>query len=390
MRSRALPSLSLVCMTLLGACDADVVIPSHDGGSTSTGSFVAAGGSTAIGSASGGAAEPVGSGGRSPAGGASTSGDGGGSSSTEITTSTGAGGEVPTGGTPLPGPITDVFDPAEVYLLGTVQPGSSGRDAMAHWSDPFTGAIGFIGSYSPETASLQTNGKLIYVRNGVVREFVCDQCPYVGSYPNGSDLNDVVYATPPCVSPAWLESLKVGPSGEWLHGCSVAFDDEWYDANGVLVYGDVDDKLVHLGYSNLALTESRVVDLASGTSEPIVGLPGTMVLAARALAPASFRVAVAGVDESEPPELWEIDATGLATLVGVYPTPPLGFTVHNYFPHQSHALEPSGALLQIGNGPGVFQDVIVRRELGASAVVVYDEDTNPTVQIHISRLVTGP
>ncbi len=388
MQRRFRTALSFLCVMALPACDAQVTIPSNDGGST--GIIGSDGGSTAV-PASGGAAT-TGAGGQSTSGtgGASTSGDGGFSSSTEVTTvSVGSGGEA-TGGTPQPGPITDVFDPNEVYLQGTVTPGSSGRDAIAHWSDPWTGAIGFIGSYSPNTARIQANGKIIYIRNGILHEFVCDQCPYVGLYPNGSDLNDLFPTVAPCPFPSWQEGLIVGPNGEWLHGCEFKFDWEWYDASGTLIYGDLDDPLVHLGYASLALTETRVVDLASGTSEPIVGLPAALVLAARAHAPDGFRVALAGVTESDPPELWEIDATGLATLAGVYPTLPAGFTVHNYFPHDSHALEPSGALLQIGSGPGVFQDVIVRRALGGSAVVVYDEETEPTVQIHVSRLITGP
>lgn len=61
-----------------------------------------------------------------------------------------------------------------------------------------------------------------------------------------------------------------------------------------------------------------------------------------------------------------------------------------FFPHQHHALEAMGALLQFGEGPMVFQDVIVRREIGESSVMVYDEANGPLVQSHISVLVTGP
>jgi hypothetical protein len=158
----------------------------------------------------------------------------------------------------------------------------------------------------------------------------------------------------------------------------------------VLVYGDEQDALVHLGYSNLALTESRIVDLANASSVAIVGLPSASLLAVRALAPDAFRVVVAAGQGPGGAELWQIDATGTATFVGSYPAVPAGYTVSEFFPHDYHALDATGALLQIGEGPMVFQDVIVRREIGGSSVVVYDEANDPVVQIHGARLVTGP
>jgi hypothetical protein len=164
---------------------------------------------------------------------------------------------------------------------------------------------------------------------------------------------------------------------------------QWYDANGVLVYGNPDDLLVHFGYANLALTEHSVVDLASASTLRIVGLPDTDVLAVRAVAPASFWVAVVGQGEGTA-ELWQVNASGAASLVGAYPALPPGIEVSPFFPHRSHALEATGALLHFGEGPAQLQDVIGRREVGGSSAVVYDEATGPIVQIHISSLVTGP
>ncbi|WP_437499187.1 hypothetical protein [Sorangium sp. So ce1099] len=396
----------------LGACGSEVLILDPGGGSTSSAqagsgggatpagtgggstSAGAGGGSTSAGVGGGAASAGVGGGPRSAsAGGGSTSaGAGGGSTSTDASSgSGGAGGAVSAGGGGGdPGNISDVFDPAEVYLLGTVQPGSSGRDAMAHWSDPNTAAVGFIGAYDRFSARLQDGGKLLYVLAGSVREFVCDACPYVGTYLNGSDANDLVLPTAPCVPNDWIEDIKVGPGGSWIHSCSGDWNKRWYDASGVMVYGDEQDMLVHLGYSNLALTQSRVVDLANASSAPIVGLPDAPLLAVRALAPDSFRVALSTDQGSGAAELWQIDATGTATLIGSYPPVPAGYTVQPFFPHRHHALEATGALLQFGEGPMVFQDVIVRREIGGSSAVVYDEANDPLVQIHISGLVTGP
>lgn len=375
----------------LGACGAEILIP--DPGADSTSDATAATSGAQAGS--GGGATSAGSGGGTTSagsgGGSTSAGAGGESTSTDASSgSGGVGGAVSGGGGGGPGNISDVFDPAEVYLLGTVQPGSSGRDAMAHWSDPNTAAVGFIGAYDRFSARLQDGGKLLYVLTGSVREFVCDACPYVGTYLNGSDGNDLVLPTAPCVPNDWIEDIKVGPGGSWVHSCSGDWNKHWYDANGVMVYGDEQDMLVHLGYSNLALTQTRVVNLVNASSVPIVGLPNAVVLAVRALAPDSFRVALAAGQGDGAAELWQIDATGTATLIGSYPPVPAGYTVQPFFPHQHHALEATGALLQFGEGPMVFQDVIVRREIGGSSVVVYDEANGPLVQIHISALVTGP
>lgn len=374
----------------LGACGPEVLIVDAGAGSTSGATAEASGaqagsGGGATSAGSGGGATSAGSG-----GGSTSAGAGGGSTSTNASSGSGGAGGVVSGSGGGPGNISDVFDPAEVYLLGTVQPGSSGRDAIAHWSDPNTAAVGFIGAYDEFSARLQDDGKLLYVLTGSVREFVCDACPYVGTYLNGSNANDLVLPTAPCVPNDWIDDIKVGPGGSWVHSCSGDWNKHWYDSNGVMVYSDEQDMLVHLGYSNLALTQSRVVDLANASSVPIVGLPNAPLLAVRALAPDSFRVALAAGQGDGAAELWQIDATGTATLIGSYPPVPTGYTVKPFFPHQHHALEATGALLEFGEGPMVFQDVIVRREIGGSSAVVYDEANGPLVQIHISVLVTGP
>ena len=71
---------------------------------------------------------------------------------------------------------------------------------------------------------------------------------------------------------------------------------------------------------------------------PIVGLPSAVLLAVRALAPDSFRVALAAGQGNGAAELWQIDAAGTATLVGSYPPVPAGYTVQPFFPNQHHAL----------------------------------------------------
>ena len=128
-----------------------------------------------------------------------------------------------------------------------------------------------------------------------------------------------------------------------------------------------------------------VIDLVSGRLNPIRGLPYGFIDAVRAEPSGKFVAAIrpdsGGMSES----LWEIDKSGAATLRGRY-SPPPSPTLHP-FPAQ---LEPGGALLQFGHGPGVFEDVIVRRTIDGRAEVVYSEAWGPLVKIHISGLITGP
>jgi len=305
----------------------------------------------------------------------------------------GGGGQVGSGGGEIGGDLpacsagpvqadSDVFDPTQVYLVGTRVEGACGMDAVAHWSSPNVHVGAFDCYFDDFSAKVRpSDGRLLYTIGfeGLLHEFRCDDCAASGGTPE----EDPVIPTTPC-SPEdnGILDFLVSPAGATVHKCwSDAFT--WYDASGKVIYIDKPgEELVHVGHGDLALTTSTIVRLSTGKATPIIGLPSHSFLTVRAREPGSFLVAIGATN----PELWEVGANGIARKRGEYPALPAGAQSVGY----SSRLEACGALLQFANGPMVFQDIIVRRELGGASAVVYDEATNPEVKIHISSLMTGP
>jgi hypothetical protein len=181
----------------------------------------------------------------------------------------------------------------------------------------------------------------------------------------------------------------VSPDGFVLFQC--VDSKSWRDNGGQHVYlgesGDASaDPLVHLGYGNLALTATRVIDLASGTGPTITGLPPATTHAVRAVSPDKFWLVRGGSDPLAL-ELWEIDRTGKAQRVGQYANP----TDDSAPVTPEGRLDKTGALLQLARRTGdPLEDVILRRDVAGKCETVYTESTKPLVRIHISGLVTGP
>ncbi|HTN88377.1 MAG TPA: hypothetical protein VL242_32070, partial [Sorangium sp.] len=110
----------------------------------------------------------------------------------------------------------------------------------------------------------------------------------------------------------------------------------------------------------------------------------------RARAPDSFLLVLESehpTDDGGSQELWEVDGDGAATRLGAFPPLPAGAMQVSAY---TSKLDGCGALLQFGGGPGVLEDVIVRRHIDGASEVVYTEARAPLVKIHVSALVTGP
>jgi hypothetical protein len=258
------------------------------------------------------------------------------------------------------------FDASEVYLIGMLNEPYCDTQAITHWSSPDAFVDGFSCDFDAERAQIRpSDGRLLYMNR-----------PEDGL--QGYDALEGDPATPPCI-----RRFLVSPTGAMLYTCS---DDPtiWYDESATIAYQSTspDDDLLHLGYGDLALTRRNVVHLSTRTVTPIEGLPTPAIFAARARAPGSFLLMVRGEDDNVQ-ELWEVGADGEAVMRGAYPALPSGVPSA---PLTSAKLEPCGALVQIVNS----QDVIVRREIGGASAIVYSEENNPTVKMHMSNLVTGP
>jgi hypothetical protein len=269
-----------------------------------------------------------------------------------------------------------VFDPGEVYLLGTTSEGACYRDAIAHWSDPEVAAAGFDCYADDRTAQIKPDGFLAYKNTfeDVLREFHCDDCPGFGRgkpYPSNVLDNDPKLATAPCDK---IDGFLIGVTGARLHSCNGA----WYDEAGkVLPFSQP----LAYGHRDKVLTASSVVDIRTGKLTPVTGMPANIV-ATRVATPSGFWVATSGSPE---PELWEVSEDGAAKKLLTYAPPPMGYKASF-----GARLDGKGNLFQMGQGPMVFEDTIVYRGRDGVSRVVYTEATNPFVKIHISSLTTGP
>jgi hypothetical protein len=286
-----------------------------------------------------------------------------------------------------------VLDPGDVYLAGTLSEGACYRSALAHWANPNVAAVAFDCYFNAQQAVIRpTDGRLLYVNTfeDLLREFHCDACPYAGTYPSWSLVPDVVVPTPCPVGGGRLGRFRVSADGTVLHACT-STNGLWRDARGDPVYDGTIDELVVVGAGGWLLTRTRVVSLDGGASASLAGLPPSPAgagpaawLSARWSGPGGFLVAAA---TAPVPSLWRVDLQGAAQRVGDYPPLPAGFDSRDH----TARLDSAGRLFTQGDDTsGTFIDVIIRREVGGTADVVYTERSNPLVKLHGSALVTGP
>ena len=136
----------------------------------------------------------------------------------------------------------DLFDPDQVYLVGTLIEGGCGRDAVAHWGSPDSAVVGFHCHVDERSARIRpTDGRLLYtnVFEDLLREFHEDDWPSPDSvYPDAPLDNDTVLPTPPCtdgLDP--LAGFLVSPTGTVLHRCR-SDAATWYDETGRVAYAE--------------------------------------------------------------------------------------------------------------------------------------------------------
>lgn len=284
--------------------------------------------------------------------------------------------------------MTDLFDPGEVYVTLTARRGVCGG-AIVHWNCPEVAVAGFPCDVNGNVANSEsqirpTEGRLLFRAAGALREFRCDACPYVAGtdWPADPLANDIVVPTGcvPSDAAAIAPRFLVAPSGLVLFEC----DGFWRDALGQIYPAN----LVHLGYGGVALTTTEFVDLSTGHSTPITGLPrGIAFSRIRAVFPDKFWV----VQSSSPsPEttLWQIDSTGVATTLGTYPQlPPYVAMVDG----REGALDKDGALYEFGTSqPPLRETLILRREVAGRSDVVYTGRSSFELNEGPAGLLTGP
>ena len=297
----------------------------------------------------------------------------------------------------------EIFDPEEAWLVGTTSQGSCFLDIVADPLSPDSGTVAFPCSRSQQ--ALTDDGRLLYLHQfrGAPRVFRCDgDCTLAPGevYPRDPrpELND-----PSMPHPCDDEEDIV----RWFHGvggvlyqCGIhRRTGLWLDAGAAPVLSlppgsdplarDVDGNTLYRERD----TSGRVfwLDADTGASVPVgADIEGFVMtaLAIRARPEGGFRIAM-----REPGSwatrvtLFTVDSDGVLTRVGDYPDPPE--PVLSRWP--GHVLDADGHLWHQGRVSfDNASDVVVRRTFGGEAEVVYTEESDPFVKLHVSDLVTAP
>jgi hypothetical protein len=283
-----------------------------------------------------------------------------------------------------------VFDPAEVYLFGTLREGSAGYDAVVHYRAPDMPAVGFHG-LAFGSAALGTDAELEYLlgRDATLRRFRCDRCPDFApgaDYPRDSAANDPTIATAcdASIPDRRPDAFLGGPDGDRIVRCGGT----WYDSTGEALAPDLAP--IRFGRGRRLLESPAeggytIFDLETHERTPVRGLHTCPRLAVRSDAVGFVLVMECPVGA----ERWSIAADGSTALLGTYPPLPVGYDSPSV-----SALAADGRLVQIVQGPreGFIDDAIVERTIGGPSEVAFSEecDPSPPVRPHASSLLTGP
>lgn len=286
------------------------------------------------------------------------------------------------------------LDPNEVYLLGTLRPGSSGWDALAHWSNPNRYTVGFSSEINDRSVQIW-KGQLVYrsfVERGL-RIFQPDLTSTLKAddldYPRDPERNDPILKTPPCsAEDDGPLTFLTSPDDRLIYQCP---DEAWYEDGEKVVDSmpAAEGRLLALGYDGVVLVDpiSRrfaVMSLADGQQHILdANFPETYRPIAYRTAKDGFHI-VAEREANDPtPELWLITPDGSASRVGSYPIPLDGI---NYQPYNA-VLSGKDELFEPGYDAS--NDLILLRDLSGTSKIVYTEATDPRVKIHISWIFSG-
>lgn len=278
------------------------------------------------------------------------------------------------------------FEPTEVYFWGNLNgPGCWG--AVAHPDDPITAHTGFECGTAGAKAMIRSDGTLLYLASGYVREFRCDICDWHGTagfYPENPQDNDPTVSTPSC--PGSVSNFLVGPEGDLIYSCAGV---TWHSAYRALGVESEIGAPLSLGYNGKLLTDAYVLDIRDGSSIPLVGVTSLFsTYAARAASEDSFWVAMPGETTDFgilAPQRWTVTAEGVATLDGMFP----GFV--SQFPDNPSFGRFDGDGNVYERRSGLANDFIIRRTLGGTTEIIYDTYNDTFVYIGVgASLFTGP
>jgi hypothetical protein len=293
------------------------------------------------------------------------------------------------------------FDPALVYLHGTLQEGVGTRDALVDPTAPNTPCVGLAatntaGGFRPDGSYVYLNtygdaDEILVMSGDVMPWNVGDQ---QWQYPEMPEENDGVI-THACSGDLGSQLMIDPTSGEVFYQCSGG---SWMRESGGTVDPGTGSAVLITNDGDL-LTRSGsdfAIRTLMGVETPIVfpTVPiGASLVAARNTNGGVWIV----LEDAGVVERFFVDASLNAVSDGTYPAFPAEFSGSG-----SQVLDGAGDLFSPGLDTGTgIPDAIARRSIGGASEIIYTELDAPTepwlsdpsvpwVKMHGSRLVTGP
>lgn len=286
-------------------------------------------------------------------------------------------------------PNEELFDPDHALLLGTVSPGSSGKDILCELVPDGTRSVG--GSWSttlPRTrlpiASIHpTTCRLQYVLSGALYEFRSDGAVEAG-YPADPVANDILLPSEPCST---VNRFVMHPiTGDVFYPCG----EHWRDVAGNTLHDCPTGELVSLDQDGAVYCGETLVS-PDGVEHAIAGVDPEALFVVRAKPGGGFWGVTSAAEFGEPYSRWSIDSAGTATLDGTYAPFPEGTSPYNADGPYNSGLERAGAFLRAASTGGGTSFVVVRLSADFSSAEVVLDEGNDICQINSSGgFITAP
>lgn len=305
-----------------------------------------------------------------------------------------------------------VYSSDEVLLWGTLSPAACYLDAIAPVLDPNAAATGIDCGGPP--ASWRRSQMRVFIRPSDGRIVFSMSSPITTSimvfnpdgdgtdeYPIDPHGNDGLISYDCQYEGYELQSLAMRPdTGQLVYGCGPR---NCYGPDGCVYFDQSGQEyvvpsgyhLLYVGFDNAGLLinvdDAQLAVLDSEGDVTPLELPYTDAIRAHA---GGFWL-LYDEEGGEGLARWSVSPDGDAQLDGIYPSTPgsqRAFAATSELNWRGCVFDASGAVWCLAESTtDIQEDQIVRSTLDADAgEIVYNESTDPLVQIHISDLVTGP
>jgi hypothetical protein len=302
---------------------------------------------------------------------------------------------------------TDVFEPGQVYLLGSLSGVTCAPSAIASLKEPALESVGFPCGIDRQSVVIRpSDGRLLYLDTMAkkVRAFARDQHPYdtgqdACRYPDNPTANDVDVPTTACDNSGGPADFRLAPDLEGIWYTCANTPGLWFDENDAQIGFLGGSTPLARGYGGSVLATQGSVGDATAASLELYNNGSQVdlvdpaqeggILAVRVLDD-GYHVVVQGDGEGSG-QIVIIGVDGSISSGAAYPSLPADVSLD--VAGAGRAVDADGTLYVavFDNRAGAGSRAVVELEPGltGAATVVYSEADEPEVGPVSAVLVTG-